>query len=74
MKELIEKMHTGCEGIDCEKCEYGYKYGGGCNIIGIAADLMEDMIIEIKSLREICKKQAEMNLALTNAVLGGEDE
>ena len=74
MKELIKKLRAGCEGIDCEKCEYGYKDGGGCNITGIAADVMEDMLIELEWLREICKNQQKLNRDLVDAVLGGKDE
>ena len=74
MKELIEKMRTGCIGVGCDKCKYGYSDGTGCNITGIAADVMKGMLIEIDRLNEIIEKQAAMNRSLIDAVLGGEDE
>ena len=74
MKELIEKLRSGCEGMDCEKCAYGYEDGSGCKINEIAADVIEGMRIEIDRLLEICEKQVQMNRNLVDAVLGGEDE
>ena len=72
MEKLIKKLRAGCEGY-CEECEYSFEDGKGCRIYEIAGTAMEGMLIEIKRLREIVEKQAEMNHKLADMVIGGED-
>ena len=72
MEKLIKKLRAGCDG-NCTECEYSQEDGNGCKIYEIAGTAMEGMLIEIKRLREIVEKQAEMNSKLADMVIGGED-